>query len=582
MKTALRCLALLSLMFTAYLGGFGCELIANVDRSQIGDGGCPPGLVGNPSSGECVDPADSGSPGNDAGSSSDTGAGSDADSDGAACTFTDGIKNCTETDVDCGGSANAPKCTSNKACSQPSDCASGVCTANKCAGILAQSGYVKASNTDVGDGFGASVTLSADGKTLVVGAPFESSNSAANQADNSATASGAVYVFTLTGSTWTQQAFLKASNITAGAQFGQAVSVSADGNTLAVGASYGSNVSFLHGYAYIFTRTGTTWTEQKVLSASNAADEDRFGESIALSADGKYVVVGAPRANTSAGAAYVYTGASWTQESILTASNAGTNDMFGSAVAINGDGKTIAIGAPSEASNATGVGGNGADNSANGAGAAYVFFRDTTTWAQQAYIKASNTEAFDSFGVSVALSANGNTLAVGAPFEASNAKGVGGSQADNSATSAGAAYTYSRTGTAWAVQSYLKASNTLGDQEFGSGVAISSDGTKLFVGAPPEASNATGIGGNQADTSVYGAGAVYSFSSSGATWAPGDYIKASNTRDAAYFGRAIAADATGASFVVGSTGESSNAKGVNGVQANTSAPGSGASYVFLK
>src|SRR5205814_1608421 len=149
----------------------------------------------------------------------------------------------------------------------------------------------------------------------------------------------------------------------------------------------------------------------------------------------------------------------------------------------------------SEDSNATGVNGNQADNSASGSGAAYVFVRSGTTWSQQAYLKASNAEAGDQFGVSVALS--GDTLVVGATSEDSNATGVNGNQADNSAGWSGAAYVFVRSGTAWSQQAYLKASNAGAGDVFGYSLALSGD--TLAVGAFGEASSATGVGGNQAD-----------------------------------------------------------------------------------
>ena len=119
-----------------------------------------------------------------------------------------------------------------------------------------------------------------------------------------------------------------------------------------------------------------------------------------------------------------------------------TGGLFGHSVALSGDGNTLAVGTNLEDSNATGVNGNQADNSASDSGAVYVFTRSGSSWSQQAYVKASNTEANDNFGISVALSADGNTLAVGAYGEDSNATGINGNQADNSASSSGAVYVY--------------------------------------------------------------------------------------------------------------------------------------------
>lgn len=175
------------------------------------------------------------------------------------------------------------------------------------------------------------------------------------------------------------------------------------------------------------------------------------------------------------------------------ASNTGAIDQFGS-VALSGDGSTLAVGAYGEASNA---------------GAVYVFTRSGSTWSQQAYVKASNIGADDNFGTSVALSGDGNTLAVGAYGEASNATGINGNPADNSASSAGAVYVFTRSGSTWTQQAYVKASNTGAGDLFGTSVALSGDGNTLAVGAYWEDSNATGINGNQADNSASDSGAVY-------------------------------------------------------------------------
>jgi hypothetical protein len=143
---------------------------------------------------------------------------------------------------------------------------------------------------------------------------------------------------------------------------------------------------------------------------------------------------------TSSGAAYVFvrSGATWTQQAHLKASNTEAGDQFGTNIAISGD--TLVVGASIEGSNATGVNGNQADNSASFSGAAYVFVRSGTSWSQQAYLKASNNEAGDQFGSSVALS--GDTLVVGTQGEDSNAVGVNGNQADNSASFSGAVYVF--------------------------------------------------------------------------------------------------------------------------------------------
>jgi len=406
-----------------------------------------------------------------------------------------------------------------------------------------QQAYVKASNTEAGDQFGISVALSGDGNTLAVGATGEASAATGiggNQADNSGAGAGAVYVFTRSGTTWTQQAYVKASNAGAGDEFGLSVALSDDGNTLAVGAggeasaatgvggNQADNTAPNAGAVYIFTRVGTTWTQQAYVKASNTEAGDLFGSSLALSNDGNTLVVGAPgeasaatgiagnqadNAAASAGAIYVFVrgGAIWTQQAYVKASNTGAGDNFGSSVALSADGNTLAVGAPNEASAAIGIGGNQADNTAQDAGAVYVFTRSGSTWTQQAYVKTSNTGAGDTFGSSVSLGGDGSTLTVGARGEDSAAIGIGGNPTSNSATDAGAVYVFTRTGTAWMQQTYVKASNTGAGDEFGSSVAMSSDGSTLVVGALSEDSAAIGISGNQASNAALNSGAVYVF-----------------------------------------------------------------------
>ncbi len=166
------------------------------------------------------------------------------------------------------------------------------------------------------------------------------------------------------------------------------------------------------------------------------------------------------------------------------------------------------VGAPFEDSNATGVNGSQSNNSANASGAAYVFVRSSgTNWTQQAYLKASNTDANDIFGLAVAVS--GDTVVIGAQQEDSNATGVNGDGSNNLVSFSGAAYVFARDGTTWSFQDYLKASNTGSNDFFGISVAVSGD--TIVVGADHEQSNATGINGDQSNNSQGIAGAAYVF-----------------------------------------------------------------------
>jgi hypothetical protein len=337
-------------------------------------------------------------------------------------------------------------------------------------GSWAQTAYLKASNTDAGDRFGYHLALSADGATLAVGAYYEDSSATGidgNEADNTATNSGAVYLFSNTSGNWAQSAYVKASNTDAYDYFGTSVALSADGATLAVGAyrekssatgidgDEADNSATESGAVYLFSRSGGNWTQNAYIKASNTDAYDYFGHSLALSADGTTLAVGADGEDGSAtgiggdetgnsGAVYLFSNGSgsWAQTAYLKASNTGADDRFGYHLALSADGATLAVEAFGEASSATGIGGNEADNSATNSGAVYLFSNTSGNWAQSAYLKASNTDALDWFGDSLALSADGATLAVGAYWEDSNATGIGGDEADNTAGESGAVYLY--------------------------------------------------------------------------------------------------------------------------------------------
>src|SRR5262245_204887 len=257
---------------------------------------------------------------------------------------------------------------------------------------------------------------------------------------------------------------------------------------------------------------------------------------------------GGATARSSPAAARATSPSAWKQVAYVKASNPRAGAQFGYALALSSDGRTLAVGSQMEDSAATGVNGNQNDHSVFSAGAVYVYTRTGDRWAQQAYVKASNPGADDQFGFAVALSADGNTLAVSAPYEDSAATGINGDQADNSMANSGAVYLFTRSGSAWSQQAYVKASNTgapdEGDQ-FGYSLALSSDGNTLVVGAIGEDSNATGINGDQNSEGAQNSGAAYVFTRSGSTWSQQAYVKAANTMANFLFGYSVAASANG-------------------------------------
>ncbi len=396
--------------------------------------------------------------------------------------------------------------------------------------------FVKASNNGINDRFGSALAISGDGNTLAVSAIFEDGGGTgidADQSDNSVNESGAVYLFTRSGETWSQAAYIKASNtgdILDGDTFGYSIGLSGDGNTLAVGApgedsaaaeidgDDTDNSAMAAGAVYVFAGSGGEWSQQTYIKNSNNTAGALFGYSVALDGDGDTLAASAYDEDEGRGALYLFTRnrGTWSEEARLEASNTESQDSMGVWVGISEDGRTVAVGAPDEDSFLTGVspgGQGGADQETNtSAGAVYVFARDDGAWVEQAFIKASNTGLEDWFGVRLAISGDGNTLAVASPNEDSAAQGLGGNQDDDSAEEAGAVYTYTRNGRVWSHEAYLKGSNTVQFDEFGSALALDRSGTMLAVGARFEDGADIGTNGGAAGGPVSDSGAVYAFS----------------------------------------------------------------------
>lgn len=403
--------------------------------------------------------------------------------------------------------------------------------------------------------------------------------------------------------------YLKASNTNAGDEFGRAVSLSADGNTLAVGV-YGEsssatgvngnqydNATIISGAVYVFTRINDVWQQQAYLKASNADQYDYFGWDVSLNADGNTLAIGAFYESSAAtgvsgsqndnsafksGAVYVFVddNGNWQQQAYLKASNTDPDDEFGFTINLSADGNTLAVGAPREQSAAMGITGNQLDNTADVSGAVYVFARLDGNWQQQAYLKGSNTGAGDYFGYDVSLGADGDTLAVGAVGEDSTVTGTNSNQDNNNAENAGAVYVFIRRNDNWQQQTYLKASNTDAWDRFGNNVSLSADGNTLAVGAYWEDSSATGVNNNQNDNSSDSAGAVYVFTHDNGNWQQQSYIKASNTDFYESFGHDVSLSADGETLAVGALYEDSNATGIDGRQDNNVAASSGAVYFY--
>ncbi|PHP65408.1 hypothetical protein CSC94_18785 [Zhengella mangrovi] len=302
----------------------------------------------------------------------------------------------------------------------------------------AQQAKLTASDATAYDTFGWSVAISGD--TVVVGA---------NADDDGGSGSGSAYVFVRSGTSWSQQAKLRASDAATDDQFGWSVAIA--GNTAVVG-TYSTSASS----AYVFVRSGTTWSEQQKLAPLVGTYGDLFGSAVAISGD--TVVVGAygdDILSLDEGSAYVFVrdGTNWSQQAKLRASDAATEDQFGISVAISDD--TVVVGAWAD--------GDGGYRS----GSAYVFARNVTTWSQQTKLVASDAAELDQFGWSVGIS--GDRLVVGA---------LGDSDAG---TNSGSAYVFERSSTSWEEKHKLLASDAEQFDTFGYSVAIF--GGTTIVGA---------------------------------------------------------------------------------------------------
>ena len=371
-----------------------------------------------------------------------------------------------------------------------------------------QQAYIKAFNGTSMNDFGWNVAISHDGNTIAVGAPFEPSGGYS---------SGAVYVYRRTAGTWAHQAFLKASNVEANDAFGQALALSADGTTIVVGAQQddsasstinsgeSDNSSLQAGAAYVFALSGGVWAQQAYLKPSNMRTFALFGSAVDVSPNGNTVVVtsqyessdatgvGGNQASTNAfgsGAAYVFerSGTTWTQGAYIKASNTASQARFGHSVALSADVSTMVVGASQENGASIGINGDQSAQTASYSGAAYVFVKSAGTWSQQAYLKASNTQAGDYFAEAVAISASGGRIIVGAGAEDSDATGLNGNQQSNLADSSGAAYVFQRSSTTWSQLLYVKATDTAERSSFGSSVghrdvAMTADGSIFAAGA---------------------------------------------------------------------------------------------------
>ena len=377
---------------------------------------------------------------------------------------------------------------------------------------------VPSDETGPGSEAGTSVALSADGNTALIGGIGDEPHGKPME--------GAAWVFTRSGSSWTQEG----PKLTGGGeqgegQFGISVALSADGNTALIGGINDETAGKQVGAAWVFTRSGSSWTQQgtKLTGGSEEGTNGRFGKSVALSGDGNTALVGAyfdenAKKEPQGGSAFVFTrsGGAWKHQGAkLTGSDEEGTAEFGISVALSADGNTALVGGPND---------EGKAKSAM-SGAAWVFTRSAASWMQQGpKLTGADESGPGELGWSVALSADGDTALAGAP-------------ADDD----GAAFAFARTGSTWTQQgSKLAPSDATSGASFGAGVALSADGTLALIGGPVDKDSAVPTG------------AAWEFARTGSTWAQQlKKILGSGEAPESEFGAAVALSADGDTALLG-------------------------------
>lgn len=318
---------------------------------------------------------------------------------------------------------------------------------------------------EAGDDFGYSIDISADGSVMVIGAYLD---------DDIGTYSGAAYVYRKVGNEWVEEAKLVGTGIIGNTRFGNDVSISGDGNTIAVSAA---RINSYRGAVYIYKYQNGVWVESTILTALDAANSDYFGQAVDLSSDGTRIAVAAfydDEVAYNTGSIYMFhdNGSAWTQVNKLIVNDPEANDSLGYSIVISADGNTMVAGT-------TRKGVNG-----NYIGAAYVFTWSGVSWIQTQKLTASDGISADYFGFSVATSSNGNVIAVGA------------TGTDDKGANSGSVYIYKKIGESWIQSSKVITANNIQSDQFGKRVSLSGDGTTMLVSSPYANINgaATGAG----------------------------------------------------------------------------------------
>jgi hypothetical protein len=335
-------------------------------------------------------------------------------------------------------------------------------------GSWSQATKLTADDGDGGDSFGASVALSADGTTAVIGADGDEDPNGEVSVYGGA---GSAYVFEESDDTWSQSAKLAANDGDGGDSFGSSVAVSDDGTTAVIGAYDDEDPNGDGaGSAYVFEDSDGSWSQQAKLTAEDGEEDDWFGQSVTVSADASTAIVGAPEVSRRGdGAAYVFeeSDGTWNQQAKLTGGDDIASGSLGRSAAISNDGTIAVVGAyTDDTPKPDYVGDHGS------AGSAYVFGASDGSWSQQAKLTAEDGDEDDEFGWAVGLSDDGTTAVIGAHRDE-----------DPNGSMAGSAYLFEESDDTWSQTSKLLAGDGDEDDQFGESVAVSGDSTTAIVGA---------------------------------------------------------------------------------------------------
>lgn len=300
--------------------------------------------------------------------------------------------------------------------------------------------------------FGSSISISADGSTVIAGGYGNEQSK------------GAAYVFTREGNSWDLQAKLISDDCELDddnlrtKRFGWAVAISGNGDIAAI-TKYG--IYNVEKSVYIFTREENSWTEQTRILPPDTCSDDSFGHSLAISADGSVLIIGAPRNNLSKGAVYIYTrkGNSWNLQTELTDTSPKAYNNFGCSVAISSDGSVAVIGSFGKSPDKSFV---------------HIFSKNEHKWHMCAKLKNPINSPVSVFGHTVAISGDGSVIAAGLTYKEEYTKGI--------------VYVFAKVGDVWVQKNKLKSDNEELQDKFGYSISISEDGNIIVVGASGEIS----------------------------------------------------------------------------------------------